>query len=134
MLKDGMLRRSGGCWHASAPIGHPTWSTGAFVGMLLLLGCPTWSTGASGCRPLLLGCPTWCIWVQACQLRPCDGHHLSRGVQLHGARAQWDHAVCQGQVLVLQALQVPAVRVCMCVRARELAGMNSFPGSIAVLP
>ena len=44
--------------------------------------------------------------MQVGQLGPCDGHHLAAGVELHGAGAERDHGVCEGQVPVLQALQV----------------------------
>ena len=44
--------------------------------------------------------------MQVGKLRPADGDHLTGGIQLHGAAAQGNHGVCQGEVLVLQALQV----------------------------
>ena len=40
------------------------------------------------------------------EFRPGDGKHLGGGVELHGARAQGDHGVCQGQVLGLQVTDV----------------------------
>lgn len=45
--------------------------------------------------------------VDVGKLGPGDGDHLRGGVQLHRARSQTDHRRVQGQVLVLQALQVP---------------------------
>lgn len=44
--------------------------------------------------------------MQVSQLRPADGNHFSGGVQLHGAATQGNHGVREGQVLVLQPLQV----------------------------
>ena len=44
--------------------------------------------------------------VQGGELGPGDGHHLGRGVELHGAGAQRDHGVRQRQVPVLQTLEV----------------------------
>lgn len=40
------------------------------------------------------------------ELRPRDGDHLGRGVELHGARTKADHGGVERQVLVLQALEV----------------------------
>ena len=44
--------------------------------------------------------------VDGGELRPGDGFHLGRGVQLHGARAQRDHGAVQGQVTVREAADV----------------------------
>ena len=40
------------------------------------------------------------------EARQGDRHHLRRGIQLHGAAAQRDHAAVQRDVLVFQSLQV----------------------------
>ena len=40
------------------------------------------------------------------ELRPGDGNHLAGGVELHGARAQRNHAAVQCQVFVAQAADV----------------------------
>ncbi|MNM52925.1 hypothetical protein D3C81_640150 [compost metagenome] len=45
-------------------------------------------------------------WVQGAELGPGDRDHLAGGIELHGARAERDHAAVQGQVLVGQAAQV----------------------------
>ena len=45
-------------------------------------------------------------WVQACELRPGDGHHLDRGIQLHGAGTQGNHRPVQRQVPVREAAHV----------------------------
>ena len=45
-------------------------------------------------------------WVQIGKLRPGDGNHLAGSVELHGARAQRDHAAVQRQVFVGQRAQV----------------------------
>ena len=44
--------------------------------------------------------------VDGGELRPGDGFHLGRGVQLHGARTQRDHGAVQGQVAVREAADV----------------------------
>ena len=44
--------------------------------------------------------------VDGGELRPGDGFHLGRGVQLHGARAQRDHGAVQGEVPVGQLADV----------------------------
>jgi hypothetical protein len=48
----------------------------------------------------------WAEGVQVGELRPRDRDHLCGCIELHGAAAQWDHGVGQGQVTILKALQV----------------------------
>ena len=45
--------------------------------------------------------------MQRRELGPRERHQLRRGVQLHGARAERNHAVHQREIAVFQALQVP---------------------------
>ena len=58
--------------------------------------------------------------VHVRELRPRQGRHDRRRVQLHRARPQRDHVVLQPDVLALQLVQVPRHRVLAVVRA-ELA-------------
>ncbi len=44
--------------------------------------------------------------MQAAEFRPCDRHHLGRGVQLHGAGTQRDHRPVQRQIAVRQSAHV----------------------------
>ena len=44
--------------------------------------------------------------VQAADFGPGHRNHLGSGVQLHGARTERNHAVCQAQVLVFELLHV----------------------------
>ncbi len=44
--------------------------------------------------------------VQLSEFRPGDRDHLSGGIQLHGAGAQRDHRLVQGQILALQRVHV----------------------------
>ena len=40
------------------------------------------------------------------KFRPAEGQHLCRSIQLHGARTEGNHGVCQGDVLAVEALDV----------------------------
>ncbi|CAG7456097.1 hypothetical protein PICSAR144_03483 [Mycobacterium avium subsp. paratuberculosis] len=44
--------------------------------------------------------------VLTCELRPGDRLHLGGGVEFHGARAEWNHAAVQRNILVGQGAQV----------------------------
>ncbi len=46
------------------------------------------------------------VGVDVGELGPCDRLHLGDGVELHRARAEWDHRAIQRQILVRQAAQV----------------------------
>ena len=66
-----------------------------------------------------LGLVNWSKRVDVGKLGPGDGDHLSSGVELHCARPEGDHRVGEGQVLVLQALEVPQHRVLVVVRVEN---------------
>ncbi len=44
--------------------------------------------------------------MQVRKLGPGNGNHLGRCIQLHGARAQWNHAAVQCQVFIGQTAQI----------------------------
>ena len=47
-----------------------------------------------------------CKGVHIGKFGPRDGDHLAGGIELHGARAQWNHAAIEGQVFVAQLADV----------------------------
>ena len=53
------------------------------------------------------------------EARQGDGHHLRRGVQLHGAGAERDHGAIERHVPVLQPLEVAQHLVLGAVRAEH---------------
>ena len=53
-----------------------------------------------------LGVLQWGEGVQATKFFPGDSFHLRRGVELHGATAQWNHAAIQRVVLIGERLEI----------------------------
>ena len=48
----------------------------------------------------------WCEGVHVGKFWPRDGNHLAGGIQLHGARAEWNHAAIECQIFVAQLTDV----------------------------
>mmetsp|Transcript_11444 Transcript_11444/g.22872 ORF Transcript_11444/g.22872 Transcript_11444/m.22872 type:complete len:234 (-) Transcript_11444:1785-2486(-) len=48
----------------------------------------------------------WYEWMDVCQLWPCDWNHLRGCVQLHCAGSKRNHRMSEGEIHVLQLLQV----------------------------
>src|SRR6266568_7699693 len=56
--------------------------------------------------PVPNGLIEWREWMNSCETRPRNRHHLSGRVQLHRARAEWNHGVYEREVPRLKLVHV----------------------------
>ena len=48
----------------------------------------------------------WGKWMNVGELRPGERHHLGRGIELHGAGAERDHAAVEREIAIRQTAHV----------------------------
>lgn len=64
------------------------------------------------------------------ELGPGDRDHLGSGVELHGARTQANHGRVEGQVFVLEALQVAKhLSLCTAIRLSAVKWLPPWGGT-----